>query len=117
MEPADLERLVVAHVGVPAAVVGDEVQVQVLGTVTIGMDDRRGGAHRCQRAYPGLHPGLLEDLALDGGRRLLTWFGDAADDRPLSGVRAPAEEDLPILVEDDGAQTGQPEQVLADSLS
>src|SRR5664280_1357435 len=60
-----------------------------------------------------MDPGLLEHLADGGQRGLLSRLGDPAHDRPQTVVAAPPEQEPAVLVDDHGADPGQPQQVMA----
>src|SRR5262249_46681824 len=57
--------------------------------------------------------GLLVDLAHRGGGRLLPGLRDAGEHRPLVVVRALSQQNSALVVEDDRADAGEPQQLVA----
>src|SRR5659263_6638 len=116
-EPADLDVLVVRDEYFPLSDAAQERDVEVLRPVAVLVQDGLIRAERGDRLDPDQDPGLLEDLADDGIRGLLTGFEDAADEGPLEVVRASAQQEVAVVVDDDGAGAGEPERIGSDMLA
>src|SRR5450756_1750548 len=116
-EPADLDVVVVGSERFPLSDAAQERDVEVLRPVAVLVQDGLIRAERGDRLDPDQDPGLLEDLADDGIRRLLTRFEDAADEGPLEVLRASAEQEVAVVVDDDGAGAGEPEHLCSDMLA
>jgi hypothetical protein len=59
-----------------------------------------------------VHARLLVHLPHGGRRRLLTGVRNAADHRPLVVVGALPQQNSALVVEDDGADAGKPQQLV-----
>jgi len=113
-EPPDGERLVVVHPRLAPEDTAAEAQVHELADVLVGVCDLPSRTHGHQPLDRDADTRLLLHFAHDGGRGLLARIRDAGDQRPLVVVGPLAQQHSALVVEDDGADAREPEQLMAD---
>lgn len=120
VEETGLTGLVVTHSRLPADPSAQEVVIEELAAVAIGVDDGGRDIDTDQADDLRRNPGLFPNLSKDGLVRSLPRLDDSADRCPCSGVGTFDEQNLGSawpLAQHDRTTTGQPQRVMTDVTS
>ena len=116
-EVRDLQRFVVVHTGHASDGAAGEANSHILCPVAVGVRQQRSGVHAGDPLRHNGYAGFLEHLSHHGRRRNFARLHDPARHRPAAAVRTTLEQDLPLVVEHQGADARQEHQVVADLLT